>query len=178
LTSTDGPALDIEHADGDLVEVQRSVHRGARAGLCEREWRNVDWFERGLTKEPAGLRPLRSQQTQPAVRHRRQLLDPIRGAVGRTSILRIAEKGEALIAEPVEVLQCLLGVRLFHARWRMSLQVSGRLQRLLAHRWPVLDGNPDILQNLPNTACHPLCRLARALTVNLDRDPGLGNPVW
>ncbi|MCE3276317.1 MAG: hypothetical protein K0R13_2172 [Propionibacteriaceae bacterium] len=40
----------------------------------------------------AGLQPLRSQQTQPAVRHRRQPVDPIKGVVRRTVILRIAEK--------------------------------------------------------------------------------------
>ena len=65
-------------------------------------------------------------------RARRQLAVPIKSAVWRTAILGIAEKREALIAEPVEVSQCLLDISLFHSRWRMSLQVSGRLQGLLA----------------------------------------------
>ena len=45
---TDGPALSIEDADGDVVEVQGPVHRGALAGLCEGEWRNVGWFGCGV----------------------------------------------------------------------------------------------------------------------------------
>ena len=70
------------------------------------------------------------------------------------------QKGEASIAKPVEVLQRLLDVNLFHVGRRMSPQVSGGLQQLLAIAGPssTATGHPPRPGEQSGSAALPLRR--------------------
>ena len=132
----DHVALRVEALDAHVVEVGRPVHGRARVGLGEVE-------QVGLERARAhGGRQL--SKPRELCRRPRRMPRPVRTAASaarrprRQLVLAVAEEGEVVVLEPARGRPRRLGDLVGSSRRRVALELRGHVERLAAHRVPVL----------------------------------------
>ena len=167
-------AFGVELPDADVVEMARTVHRGAdvRAGEHEKLGflRIAPPARRRQVRERFARPPaLVAQQPEPRARLRHEPL-PAPGLLD--SILGEAQEREVVVLDPLEEGAGLLELLGVDERRRRP-QIRGAAAKLLAHGAPVLDRGPDVVERAAHLLGHRVEHLLLGLAIGLDVDDRL-----